>query len=203
MAISTTSIIFPIIVFMLLSTTIPTQASGSGSGNSNATDLMVEACKNASINSYIKTVPKNFCLSTLQSDIRSIKAKDLHDLVLIAMDIIKVRLTSASAMVKKMLQNAKKGTVRMRVLRFCEVDYEEMASILNICDAMIRNYQGYKGNMRFEELASCVFDAYHPAGACEDELQDMPEEAALFKENTELQMLVRMGSNFLVPMAVP
>uniref|UniRef100_A0A453QEQ1 Pectinesterase inhibitor domain-containing protein n=2 Tax=Aegilops tauschii TaxID=37682 RepID=A0A453QEQ1_AEGTS len=203
MAISNTSIIFPIIVFVLLSTNIPTQASDSGSGNSKATNLMVEACKNASINSYIKTVPEEFCLSTLQSDIRSIKAKDLHDLVLIAMDITKGRLTSASGMVKKMLQNAKKGTVRMRVLRFCEVDYEEMASILNICDAMIRNYQGYKGNMRFQELASCVNDAYDPAGACEEELQDMPEEAALFKENTELQMLVWMGTNFLVPMVVP
>ncbi|KAE8802330.1 hypothetical protein D1007_21879 [Hordeum vulgare] len=119
------------------------------------------------------------------------------------MDITKKRLTDATGMVKKMLQNSKEGTIRMRVLLFCEVDYEEMASILNICEGMIRNYQGYKGSMRFDELASCVTRAYNPVSACGHELLDMPEEVALSKKNVELQMLVQLGANFLVPMAVP
>ncbi|XBI76775.1 hypothetical protein VPH35_069970 [Triticum aestivum] len=173
MAMSTTSIIFSGIVFMLLSTTIYAQASGYSSSKRKPSDLMVEACKNASIYIYIRAVPQEFCLSTLQSDSRSTEAKDLHDLVLIAVDITKSRITAASGTVKKMLQNAKKRTVAMRVLSFCVVDYEEMVSILNVSG---------------------------PAGYCENDLDDMPKEVALLKENVELQMLLHMCANFLEPL---
>ena len=40
-----------------------------------------------------------------------------------------------------MLENTKKGTVPMRVLSLCEVDYDTMVSVINICDAIIRDYQ--------------------------------------------------------------
>ncbi|KAF7046313.1 hypothetical protein CFC21_055346 [Triticum aestivum] len=191
------------IIFMLLSMIVSAQAGSSGSGKPKATDLMVEACKNASIDYYIATVPQEFCLLTLQSDKRSTNAKDLHDLVFIAIDITKARVIAASGMVKKMLQNAKKGTVTMRVLTLCEVDYEQMASILNICDAMIKDYQGYKGEMRSHELAGCVAEAYSPAAYCQTELNDAPKEVALVKENAELQMLVHMSANFLEPLTLP
>ncbi|KAI4974469.1 hypothetical protein ZWY2020_047749 [Hordeum vulgare] len=200
MAMSTTSIMFSGIFFMLLSTTISTQASSSSSSKRKATNLMVETCENASIYSYIRTAPQEFCLSTLLSDNRSTEAKDLHDLVLISIDIIKGRITAASSMVKKMLQNVNKRTVAMRVLSFCEVDYEEMVSILNVCDAMIKDYLGYNSEMRSHELAVCVAEAYSPAGYCENELDDMPKEVALLKESVDLQMLVHMSANFLQPL---
>ncbi|XBI06097.1 hypothetical protein VPH35_134156 [Triticum aestivum] len=60
-----TIIFFSTIIFMLLSA----QASGSDSGKPKVTKLMVEACKNASINNpYNDPVTQEFCLSTLQSD---------------------------------------------------------------------------------------------------------------------------------------
>ncbi|KAI4974467.1 hypothetical protein ZWY2020_047747 [Hordeum vulgare] len=200
MAMSTTSIMFSGIFFVLLSTTISTQASSSSSSKGKATDLMVETCENASIYSYIRPVPQEFCLSTLLSDNRSTEAKDLHDLVLISIDITKGRITAASSMVKKMLQDVKKRTVAMRVLSFCEVDYEEMVSILNVCHAMTKDYLGYNSEMRSHELALCVAEAYSPAGYCENELDDMPTEVALLKENVELQMLVYMSANLLEPL---
>ena len=118
------------------------------------------------------------------------------------MDIMKVRITAASGMVKKMLQNAKKGTVTKRVLTFCEVDYEELASILNVCDAMIKDYPGYKGEMRSHELALCVHTTYYLVSYSQDELHDMPKEVALTKETAKLEMLVEMSANFLVPLAL-
>ncbi|KAI4974476.1 hypothetical protein ZWY2020_047756 [Hordeum vulgare] len=149
---------------------------------------------------YTATVPQEFCLSTLQSDNRSIEAKDLHDLVFIAMDITKGRVTAANNKVKKMVQNTQKGTVTMHVLTFCEVYYEELAGMLNVCDAMIKDYPGYKGQMRSEELALCVSTGYYSIIYCGDELHHMPKAEALMKENDELKMLVKMSANFLVPL---
>ena len=103
-----TSIFFSVIVFMLLSNAITTQAGGSGGGKPKATSLVVEACKNASGETQDPDVTKEFCLSTLQSDKRSAEAKDLPGLVLVSIDILKGRVTDASVKVKKMLRNAKK-----------------------------------------------------------------------------------------------
>ncbi|KAM3196635.1 hypothetical protein ACQJBY_072373 [Aegilops geniculata] len=192
-----TSIAFSAIVFMLLFTATATQANGSVSGKPKATDLIVEACKNAS--DYWLNITEAFCLSTLQSDNRSAKAKNLLDLVLVSIDIFKGHVTKVGVDVKKMLQNAKKGTIMMHALRFCVVDYETVLSTLNICEAIIREYQAEKGGMKSSNMPQCVDLAKHTLNECLSELADMPWAKALIKENEELRMLVYLNTNLLAP----
>ena len=125
-----TTIVLSTIIFFLFSA----HASGSDSGKPKATKLMVEACKKASINNpYNESVTQEFCFSTFQSDNRSAEAKDLRDLVLVTVDIFKSRVTAASGKIKQKLQDAKKGTVAMHVLSYCEVEYEDVVRRLNVC----------------------------------------------------------------------
>ncbi|KAF7092893.1 hypothetical protein CFC21_095344 [Triticum aestivum] len=121
----TTTISFSTILFILLSVAITAQTNDSGSGMARVTNLMVEACKNAS--SYhreLKTITHEFCLSTLRSDNRSVEAKDHLELVLVAIDILKGRLTTANHNIEKMLEKAKNGTVAMRDLSTCKVYFD-------------------------------------------------------------------------------
>ncbi|XP_037424988.1 uncharacterized protein LOC119289922 [Triticum dicoccoides] len=144
-----TTIFFSTIIFMLLSA----QASGSDSGKPKVTTLMVKACKKASINNpYNESLTQEFCLSTLQSDNRSAKAKDLHDLVLVTV-ILKSRVAAASGKLKQKLQDAKKGTVAMHVLSYCEVEYEDVVRRLNVCHNLIKDYQGDKSGQQFPASA--------------------------------------------------
>ncbi|KAI4986979.1 hypothetical protein ZWY2020_019609 [Hordeum vulgare] len=136
---ASTSIVLSVIVFLLLLSAITSQADGSGGGKPKATGLIVEACKNASDKNENMGVTQEFCLSTLQSDNRSAEAKDLPGLLFVSLDILKGRVIDAGVKVKKMLQNAKKGTVTMYALNICEVEYEKMVSRLNICQAVIKD----------------------------------------------------------------
>lgn len=175
------------------------QASGSDSGKLKATMLMVEACKNASINNpYNDPVTQEFCLSTLQSDNRSAEAEDLRDLVLVTVDILKSRVTAAGGKVKQKLQDAKKGTVAMHVLSFCEVEYEDVVRRLNVCQGLIKDYQGDKSGQQFLHLPHCVDMNYAPIVMCWYELPDMPGAEALIKENDELRMLVILNNALLI-----
>ncbi|KAM3206379.1 hypothetical protein ACQJBY_061833 [Aegilops geniculata] len=194
-----TSIVFSVIVFMLLSTATATQANGSVSarGKTKATNLIVEACKNAS--DYWLNITEAFCLATLQSDNRSAEAKNLLDLVLVSIDIFKGHVTKVGVDVKKMLQNAKKGTIMMHALRFCEVDYETVLGTLNICEAIIREYQAEKGGMKSSNMPRCVDLTRHTVIECLSELADMPWAETLIKENEELGMLVDLNTNLLAP----
>ncbi|KAF7046314.1 hypothetical protein CFC21_055347 [Triticum aestivum] len=192
---STTTVVLYTIVCMLLSVVVAAQANDFGGGKLKETNLMVEACKNASSYSLNPdNVTQEFCLSTLQSNNRSFEAKDLNSLVLITIDILKGRITPARGKVEKMLQNAKKGTVTMRALSFCKLDYDGMVRVLNICDAMIRDYHGDNSGLPSFELPRCVERVMIPAENCGSELdRDMPGAEALVNENAELVMLVNLN----------
>ncbi|XBI76773.1 hypothetical protein VPH35_069968 [Triticum aestivum] len=188
---STTPIALYAIISMLLSMAITAQANDIGSGKPKETDPMVEACKNASSYSFnLDNVTHEFCLSTLRSDNRSFKAKDHNNLVLIAIDILKGRIPTASSK-------------WMRALSFCKLDYDVMVRILNICDAMIRDYHGCNGRLgglQSFELPRCVERAVLPAENCGSELErDMPGAEALVNENVELVMLVNLNYALLAP----
>ncbi|VAH99496.1 unnamed protein product [Triticum turgidum subsp. durum] len=194
------TIICSAIVFMLLSMTMMAQADDSGGGKPKATDLMVRACKNASFNNpHVDPVTEEFCLTTLKSDNRSTKAMDLRELLLVADDILRGRVTTTGSTVKKMLENTRKGTVPMRVLSLCEVDYDTVLSVLKICDAMIRDYQGDEDKLQSGELVSCVDMAYDSINECGSELVDMPAVGALVNENNELAMLVKLNTALVAP----
>uniref|UniRef100_N1R2Y5 Pectinesterase inhibitor domain-containing protein n=2 Tax=Aegilops tauschii TaxID=37682 RepID=N1R2Y5_AEGTA len=194
-----TSIVFSMIVFLLLSNAITTQAGTSGSGKPKATSLIVEACKNASGKSQDTGVTKEFCLSTLQLDSRSAKAKDLRDLVVISIDILKGRVSDAGVKVKKMLQNAKKGTLTMHALSICELQYEKVVSTLNICQAMIRDHQGDKGDLKSLGLLHCVDMTGETIKECENELGDVRGAEALLSENEGLRILANLNRALVAP----
>uniref|UniRef100_A0A453QDB2 Pectinesterase inhibitor domain-containing protein n=2 Tax=Aegilops tauschii subsp. strangulata TaxID=200361 RepID=A0A453QDB2_AEGTS len=193
-----TTIIFSTILFMLLSVVITAQSSSSDSGKPKATKLMVEACKNASINyPYGDPFSQEFCLSTLQSDNQSAEAKDLRALVLVAIDTLKSHVTAAGGKIKKMLQDAKKGTVMMPVLSFCEVDYDHVVRRLNVCQGLIRDYQGDKSGRQPLRLTHCVEMSFTPLNKCSIGLEDMPGVEVLSKENVELQFMVQVNTGLL------
>ncbi|KAF7076624.1 hypothetical protein CFC21_081249 [Triticum aestivum] len=194
-----TSIFFSVIVFMLLSNAITTQAGGSGGGKPKATSLVVEACKNASGETQDPDVTKEFCLSTLQSDKRSAEAKDLPGLVLVSIDILKGRVTDASVKVKKMLRNAKKGTMAMHALSICELQYENVVSTLNICQAMIKDHQGDKGILQSLRLPHCVDIACDTSNECQTDLEDVPGTEALQIDNERLRILFNLNAALVVP----
>ncbi|VAI82271.1 unnamed protein product [Triticum turgidum subsp. durum] len=174
---SPTSIFFSVIVFMLLSNAITTQAGGSGSGKPKATSLIVEACKNASGETQDPDVTKEFCLSTLQSDKRSAEAKDLPGLVLVSIDILKGRVTDASV----------------------KLQYENVVSTLNICQAMIKDHQGDKGILHSLRLPHCVDIAGDTSDECQTDLEDVPGTEALQTDNERLRILFNLNTALVVP----
>ncbi|KAF7106468.1 hypothetical protein CFC21_107194 [Triticum aestivum] len=193
-------IVFSAIVFMLLFVTTTAQAGGSGGGKHMATNLVVEACKTAEFKyPYEDPDTEEFCLMTLQSDKQSTEAKDLRDLQLVAVDILRGRVTTTSSKVKKMLENIKKGTVPMRVLSLCEVDYDTVVSVINKYDAMIRDYQGHEGGLRSIQLVRWMDMARDRVQECNSELVDMPAVGALVNENNELGMLVKLNTALVAP----
>ncbi|VAI68688.1 unnamed protein product [Triticum turgidum subsp. durum] len=117
---------------MLFSSSIVAHTSGDVDGKPKAADFVTEACKNATAN-YDKEIhlTEKFCVSTLRSDKRSEKAKDLRDLALIGVDILKARVVTANGKVQEMLHKAKTGTSMARRLTFCKLDYDVMANTLS------------------------------------------------------------------------
>ncbi|XBI34249.1 hypothetical protein VPH35_120083 [Triticum aestivum] len=168
-----TTIVLSTIIFFLF--------SAHASGSPKATKLMVEACKKALINN-----PYNE------------SAKDLRDLVLVTVDIFKSCITAASGKVKQKLQDAKKGTVAMHVLSYCEVEYEDVVRRLNVCHGLIKDYQGDKSGQQFLHLPDFVDMNYNPIVVCWLELPDMPGAEVLIKENEELYMLLILNNALLI-----
>ncbi|KAM3277124.1 hypothetical protein ACQJBY_045127 [Aegilops geniculata] len=206
-----TTTIFSTIVIMLLSSAIAAQSSGDVGGKPKPTDFVVGACKNASnfspgYNDGYNYVSQEFCISTLQSDNRSANAKNLRDLALIPVDILKERVVIAGGNVKKMLHNTKNSTSSTaRHLRICELDYAATASVLTFCDALMRDYQGERtddhendGPLSFE-LPECVDQANEVSGYCGLAFLDMPGAEALVKESNELSMLINLSIALLAP----
>ncbi|XBI34247.1 hypothetical protein VPH35_120081 [Triticum aestivum] len=184
------TIIFSAIVFMLLFVTTTAQASGSGGAKPKATDLVIEVCKNATLNNA-------------NSDNRSAEAKELRDLLQVTVDILRGRVTTTSSKVKKMLENTKKGTVPMRVFSLCEVDYDTMVSVINICDAIIKDYQRDEGRQWSKELVRWMDMARDHVNECISELVDMPAVGALVNENNELGMLVKLNTALVAARMFP
>ncbi|KAI4974462.1 hypothetical protein ZWY2020_047742 [Hordeum vulgare] len=201
MTTTTTSIFFSAILFSLLSVAITGETIESGSGGARVTNLIVEACKNASgYRRGVTNFTQEFCLSTLQSDNRTVEAKDHLELVVIAIDILKDRLTTANHNIDKMLQNAKKGTVPMRDLSCCKVYYDTTMRIINICDYMITDFRGHKGRLKSLELPRCVDRAGYPVDDCWSDLEyNMPWADALIRENLEIAVLVSLDYALLAP----
>ncbi|EMS46973.1 hypothetical protein TRIUR3_15004 [Triticum urartu] len=117
---------------MLFSSSIVPHTSGDVGGKPKAADFVTKACKNATAN-YDKEIhlTEKFCVSTLRSDNRSEKAKDLRDLALIGVDILKARVVTANGKVQEMLHKAKTGTSMMRRLTFCKLDYDVTVNTLS------------------------------------------------------------------------
>ncbi|KAF7046327.1 hypothetical protein CFC21_055359 [Triticum aestivum] len=196
------SIIFSASLFVIFSMAITAKANDSGSGRAKVTNLMLEACKNASGYSrdFELHVTQEFCLSTLQSSNRSVDARDHLDLVLIAIDILKDRLNTANHNVEKMLQNAKKGTVKIRDLYLCKVYYDTTTRIINICDSMFTDYRGDKGELQPFELLRWVDRVGFPIDGCMSNLSiEKPRADSLINENFEMAMLVNLGYALLAP----
>nr|BAK05823.1 predicted protein [Hordeum vulgare subsp. vulgare] len=192
------SIVFFLIVFMLLSSAIATQAAGgSGPSKPKATSLMVEACKNASGESDDPDVTQELCLSTFQSDNRSAEAKDLPGLVLVSIDILKGRVTDADVKVKRMLQTSKKGTVAMYALSICEVQYENAVRTLNICQAMIKDHPA--GHLQSMHLPRCVDAADYNAIECRINLENVPGVEPLLTDNERLHILFNLNLALVAP----
>ncbi|KAM3259319.1 hypothetical protein ACQJBY_050861 [Aegilops geniculata] len=206
-----TTTIFSTIVIMLLSSAITAQSSADVGGKPKPTDFMVGACKNASNFSRGYTegynyVSQEFCISTLQSDNRSANAKNLRDLALIPVDILKERVVIAGGNVKKMLHNTKNSTSSTaRHLRICELNYAATASILNFCDALMRDYQGERSTGHDNDgplsskLPECVDKVYEVSSYCALALLAMPGVEALVKERHQLDMLIDLSMALLAP----
>ncbi|VAI80849.1 unnamed protein product [Triticum turgidum subsp. durum] len=102
-----------------------------------------------------------------------------------------------------MLENTKKGTVPMRVLSLCEVDYDTMVSVINICDAIIRDYQRDEGRQWSKELLLWMDMARDHVNECISELVDMPAVGGLVNENNELGMLVKLNAALVAARMFP
>ncbi|VAI68687.1 unnamed protein product [Triticum turgidum subsp. durum] len=200
----TTTIFFSAITIMLFSSSIVAHTSGDVDGKPKAADFVTEACKNATAN-YDKEIhlTEKFCVSTLRSDKRSEKAKDLRDLALIGVDILKARVVTANGKVQEMLHKAKTGTSMARRLTFCKLDYDVMVSITNVCTALLKNYRGPGGGDNDGpasfELPQCVEQANTLSGYCAYELIDIPGLRALFNENLDMSMLAHLNMALLAP----
>ncbi|XP_044950049.1 uncharacterized protein LOC123399727 [Hordeum vulgare subsp. vulgare] len=190
---ASTSIVLSVIVFLLLLSAITSQADGSGGGKPKATGLIVEACKNASDKNENMGVTQEFCLSTLQSDNRSAEAKDLPGLLFVSLDILKGRVIDAGVKVKKMLQNAKKGTVTMYALNICEVEYEKMVSRLNICQAVIKDDKE-GGLLSFRRLYHCVYMTDYNIQECGFELPNVRGAEAVLSQNDGLHIELNLNT---------
>ncbi|XBJ26734.1 hypothetical protein VPH35_004099 [Triticum aestivum] len=189
---STTTIIFSAIIIMLFSSATTTQTNN---------DI---ACKNASINSSeYNHITEEFCVSTLRRDKRSDEAKDLHDLVLVGVDILKGHIIAASGKVKEMLHNAKNGTSIAHLLRLCELHYDATVTILNISNTMLKDNHGPKGGEKYGPpsyyLPYCVGMASSLVDYCGHELVGMPGQEALYKQNIELGELGSLNVALVAP----
>ncbi|KAM3215031.1 hypothetical protein ACQJBY_067157 [Aegilops geniculata] len=200
----TTTIIFSAIIIMLFSSATTSQTNNDIGGKPKRTHFVVEACKNASINSSeYRHITKEFCVSTLRQDKRSDEAKDLRDLALVGVDILKGHIIAASGKVKEMLHSAKNGTSTAHRLSLCELDYDAAVTSLNVCIAMLKDYHGPKGGKKDGPpsfyLPDYVGEASGLVNYCEQELVDMPGQEALYKENIELGKLGDLNVALMAP----
>lgn len=194
------------IVAILLSMSIAAQTSNVDAGKP-ASDLLVKACKNASIHSdKVYEITEKFCISTLRSNNRTVEAKDLRDLALVGVDVLKGRLVTASGKIKEMLRSVKKGTSTARRLNFCEVDCNVTVSVLDVCTALLRDYRGDNSSNNDGpppfELPDCVEKAHGLVGYCGDQLSGIPpgrDADARLKEFILLSRLAALNTALLAP----
>uniref|UniRef100_A0A8R7K416 Pectinesterase inhibitor domain-containing protein n=1 Tax=Triticum urartu TaxID=4572 RepID=A0A8R7K416_TRIUA len=199
----TTTIIFSAIIIMLFSSATTTQTNNDIGGKPERTHFIVEACKNASINSSeYNHITEEFCVSTLRQDKRSDEAKDLRDLALVGVDILKGHIIAASGKVKEKLHSAKNGTSTAHYLRLCELDYDATVTILNISNTML-DYHGPKGGEKYGPLSyylpRIVGMASSLVDYCGHDLVDMPGQEALYKENIDLGKLGSLKVALVAP----
>ncbi|KAF7046436.1 hypothetical protein CFC21_055464 [Triticum aestivum] len=192
---------FSSVAIMLLFVCVGAHAGGRGD-KVKVVDLVVETCKNASSSCRNKhlNVTQEFCVQTLRSDKRSSKAKDLRDLSLVAVDILKIRVAAAGGKVKEALQKAKKGTDEALGLRYCQVDYDAAIGTLGLCDAMLRDFHVPRGDADGPwsfELPECVEKATDHVSDCWHDLH--MDSQTLINENEELIKLGDLNNVLLGP----
>ncbi|KAF6991499.1 hypothetical protein CFC21_008576 [Triticum aestivum] len=199
----TTTIIFSAIIVMLFSLATTAQTNEDVGGKPEKTHFLVEACKNASINSSDDHITEEFCVSTLRQDKQSDEAKDLRDLALVGVDILKGHIIAASGKVKQLMHSVKNGTSTARRLSLCDLDYDAAVTVLNVCNTMLKDYRGPKGGEKDGPLSfylpDCVGNACAFFGYCGHELVDMPGWEALYKENIELDKLGNLNVALMTP----
>nr|BAK05410.1 predicted protein [Hordeum vulgare subsp. vulgare] len=190
------------VAVMLLFVSIGAHAGGQGD-ELKVVDIVVETCKNASSSCRNRhlNVTQEFCVQTLRSDKRSSGAKDLLDLSLIAVDILKIRVAAAGGKVKEALQKAKKGSEEALGLRYCQVDYDVAVRTLGLCDAMLRDFHVPRGEDEDGpwpfELPDCVETVTGHVSDCWGQLP--LENYALIKESQELNKLGDLNNALLGP----
>ncbi|XP_037461863.1 uncharacterized protein LOC119332839 [Triticum dicoccoides] len=133
-------------------------------------------------------------------DKRSSHAKDLRDLSLVAVDILKIRVAAAGGKVKEALQKDKKGTEEALGLRYCQVDYDVTIGTLDLCDAMLRDFHVPRGDadcLWSFELPECVEKATDHVSDCWHDLH--MDSQPLINENKELIKLGDLNNVLLGP----
>uniref|UniRef100_M8D2F1 Uncharacterized protein n=1 Tax=Aegilops tauschii TaxID=37682 RepID=M8D2F1_AEGTA len=91
-----------------------------------------------------------------------------------------------------------------RHLKICELGYDATASMLNLCGAFMKNYEGdnmseYNDGPHSSELPVCVDEVNRVSDYCAFALFDMLGVEALIKENDELQKLIDLNMALLSP----
>ncbi|KAE8813107.1 putative pectinesterase inhibitor domain containing protein [Hordeum vulgare] len=200
----TTTIFFSAIIIVLFSSSIVAHTSGDVGGMPKATDFMTAACKNASANCDEEIhITEKFCVSTLRADNRSRKAKDLRDLALIGIDILKARVVTANGKVQEMLHDAKKGTSMARHLTVCKLVYEATVTFTNVCTTLLKDYRGPNGGDNdgpaSDDLPECVEHVNTLIDYCGYDILHVSGLHALFNENREMSRLAYLNIALLGP----
>ncbi|EMS62846.1 hypothetical protein TRIUR3_07725 [Triticum urartu] len=192
--VQTTSLAFTGIFIILLSMAITVQASDTKPMSSGIT---LEACKNVSSDLFKVRSTYDFCVSTLQSDKRSINAMDCRILTLVAVDAMKPQATAVMAKVENLIHGATKDKLATRALGFCRVDYGGMVSTLEICHDIIQNFEVRKGNEGPTpyDLPDCIAKTTKAINDCSDKTEFTSVSEGLTKEYEELSMMINLSSS--------
>ncbi|RLN01121.1 hypothetical protein C2845_PM06G29550 [Panicum miliaceum] len=118
-------------------------------GTKVETDIVAEACANATRLSYVPQLTMEYCVSTLRADRRSAAATQARDLALVAMDLLQLSAADADAWLATVPEGDRKGDTALTV-HFCRLDYGAVARTVPECRPMVQGYKpGEDGNLGF------------------------------------------------------
>ncbi|XP_062227564.1 uncharacterized protein LOC133925830 [Phragmites australis] len=107
-------------------------------------DLVAKVCANVTSRDLMckPQVTREFCDSALRSDKRSAAAKHPRDLALVAIDLFQRGAADADAKVDGAIRSGSGRRNWMAfALRYCRVDYADVAGTVPVCRAIIQEYK--------------------------------------------------------------